>query len=143
MFRQAFQRLTPVGNFVAHQVQRNIGMSAVVSQKANLDPIQQLFVDKIREYKTKSAGGKLVDASPETEATLKDMLTNLERAFQAKGVDMTQFPTFNFQEPELVWPGLTEEQRVKMYETAEAAEVAIAQAEQVDEDKYDPFEGIP
>jgi len=132
-----------VGSLVAHQVQRNIGVSAAASQKANLDPIQQLFVDKIREYKAKSAGGKLVDASPDTESTLSEMLGNLERAYQAKGVDMTQFPTFNFQEPELVWPGLTDEQRQKMFETAEAAQLAIAKAEEVEEDKYDPFEGIP
>ena len=32
---------------------RNLGISAPVLQKAS-DPIQQLFVDKIREYKSKS-----------------------------------------------------------------------------------------
>lgn len=32
---------------------RNIGISAVAFQKAS-DPIQQLFVDKLREYKQKS-----------------------------------------------------------------------------------------
>lgn len=34
---------------------RNIGILAPALQKAS-DPIQQLFVDKLREYKQKSAG---------------------------------------------------------------------------------------
>ena len=32
---------------------RNIGISAVLLQKAS-DPIQQLFLDKLKEYKSKS-----------------------------------------------------------------------------------------
>lgn len=35
--------------------QRNLGLLAPMLQKAS-DPIQQLFVDKIREYKQKSGG---------------------------------------------------------------------------------------
>ena len=38
----------------------------------------------------------MVDATPETETALRDSLANLERAYGAKGVDMTQFPTLNF-----------------------------------------------
>ena len=53
MFRNAFQKLTPVGSMVAQQAKRNIGVSAVVYNQASLDPIQQLFLDKVREYKTK------------------------------------------------------------------------------------------
>ncbi|XP_046971354.1 ATP synthase-coupling factor 6, mitochondrial [Vanessa cardui] len=71
------------------------------AQKVN-DPIQQLFLDKIREYKQKSAGGKLVDPSPAIEKELKTELEKLERQFGGgKGVDMTSFPSFNFQEPTL------------------------------------------
>lgn len=37
---------------------RNYGISAVLYAKAS-DPIQQLFVDKVREYASKSKGKKL------------------------------------------------------------------------------------
>ncbi|KAG7297690.1 hypothetical protein JYU34_018408 [Plutella xylostella] len=66
------------------------------------DPIQQLFLDKIREYKQKSAGGKLVDPSPEIEKELKAEREKLEKQFGGgSGVDMTAFPTFKFEEPKL------------------------------------------
>lgn len=40
---------------VATHVRRNIGLSAIVFNKAKeLDPVQKLFLDKIREYNTKS-----------------------------------------------------------------------------------------
>lgn len=45
------QRLT-VG--LPKVLKRNIGIVAPVLQKAS-DPIQQLFIDKIREYKSKSS----------------------------------------------------------------------------------------
>ncbi|XP_068619133.1 ATP synthase-coupling factor 6, mitochondrial [Battus philenor] len=66
------------------------------------DPIQQLFLDKIREYKQKSAGGKLVDPSPEIQKELKSEMEKLERQYGGgAGVDMTSFPTFKFEEPKL------------------------------------------
>ncbi|CAB3248651.1 unnamed protein product [Arctia plantaginis] len=72
-----------------------------LSQKAT-DPIQQLFLDKIREYKSKSAGGKLVEASPEIEREMKTELEKLEKQYGGgSGVDMTAFPTFKFEEPKL------------------------------------------
>ncbi|XP_013194247.2 ATP synthase-coupling factor 6, mitochondrial [Amyelois transitella] len=71
------------------------------AQSAN-DPIQQLFLDKIREYKQKSAGGKLVDPSPSIEKELKTELEKLERQYGGgSGVDMTAFPSFKFDEPKL------------------------------------------
>ncbi len=40
---------------VSVSLRRNIGLSAVVFNKAkDLDPVQKLFLDKIREYSTKS-----------------------------------------------------------------------------------------
>ncbi|CAH2094897.1 unnamed protein product [Euphydryas editha] len=76
-------------------VTRNLAAAQKVT-----DPIQQLFLDKIREYKQKSVGGKLVDPSPAIEKELKTELEKLERQFGGSpGVDMTSFPTFNFQEP--------------------------------------------
>ncbi|XP_052756661.1 ATP synthase-coupling factor 6, mitochondrial [Galleria mellonella] len=67
-----------------------------------VDPIQQLFLDKIREYKQKSSGGKLVDPSPSIERELKTELEKLERQYGGgSGVDMTAFPSFKFDEPKL------------------------------------------
>ncbi|CAG9789538.1 unnamed protein product [Diatraea saccharalis] len=81
------------------------------AQKAT-DPIQQLFLDKIREYKQKSAGGKLVDPSPAIEKELKTELEKLEKLYGGgSGVDMTSFPTFKFEEPKL--DPIDEAQQVK------------------------------
>ncbi|KAL1377222.1 hypothetical protein pipiens_016414 [Culex pipiens pipiens] len=85
------------------QARRNYGVTAVVMSKAT-DPIQQLFVNKLRDYanKSKSAGGKLVDASPEIERELKQELEKLAKAYGGDGgADMTAFPSFKFEEPKL------------------------------------------
>ncbi|GJQ81404.1 hypothetical protein Trydic_g18269 [Trypoxylus dichotomus] len=69
--------------------------------KRRFDPIQQLFVDKLREYKQKSSGGtKLVEASPVIEKELKSELEKAAKQYgSGPGVDMTKFPTFKFSEP--------------------------------------------
>ncbi|XP_030759547.1 ATP synthase-coupling factor 6, mitochondrial [Sitophilus oryzae] len=79
---------------------RNIGILAPCLQKAK-DPIQQLFVDKIREYKQKSANGKnLVDPTPELQKELKQELEKITKQFGGgAGTDMTKFPTFQFKDP--------------------------------------------
>ncbi|XP_012276957.1 ATP synthase-coupling factor 6, mitochondrial [Orussus abietinus] len=75
---------------------RNVGVFAPALQKAT-DPIQQLFIDKIREYKSKSAGGKLVDATPELEKERQTELEKVARQYGGgPGTDMTQFPQFKF-----------------------------------------------
>merc|ERR1711887_14968 len=81
---------------------RNYGISAVLYNKAPSDPIQKLFLDKVREYgkKSKAAGGKLVDASPEVEKQLAQELAKTASAYGgAAGGDMTKFPSITFQEP--------------------------------------------
>ncbi|KAI8424724.1 hypothetical protein MSG28_006678 [Choristoneura fumiferana] len=78
-------------------ITRNLAAASKAS-----DPIQQLFLDKIREYKQKSAGGKLVEASPAIEKELKTELEKLEKQYGGgSGVDMTTFPSFKFDEPKL------------------------------------------
>ncbi|XP_063538954.1 ATP synthase-coupling factor 6, mitochondrial [Cydia strobilella] len=78
-----------------------ITRNLAAAQKAS-DPIQQLFLDKIREYKQKSAGGKLVDPSPAIEKEMKTELEKLEKQYGGgSGVDMTKFPDFKFEEPKL------------------------------------------
>lgn len=85
------------------QARRNYGVTAVALSKAT-DPIQQLFVNKLREYasKSKSGGGKLVDPSPEIERELKQELEKLAKQYGGTGgADMTAFPSFKFEEPTL------------------------------------------
>jgi len=103
MFSRASLCFGACRNFVVvKSLTRNIGVTAACSQAA-VDPIQKLFVDKIHDYsaKSKSAGGKLVDASPATEKSLKDELEKLARQYGAAGVDFSKFPTFSFTDPTL------------------------------------------
>ncbi|XP_048052368.1 uncharacterized protein si:dkey-22n8.3 isoform X2 [Megalobrama amblycephala] len=68
--------------------------------EAQLDPIQRLFLDKIREYSTKSqASGGPVDAGPEYEKAFNEELTKLQRLYG--GGDLSKFPEFKFSEPVL------------------------------------------
>ncbi|XP_048397374.1 ATP synthase-coupling factor 6, mitochondrial [Stegostoma tigrinum] len=81
------------------EVRRNIGLTAVVFNKTqNLDPIQKLFIDKIRDYdaKSKKAGGP-VDAGPEYQKNMEDEIAKLQRLYG--GGDLTKFPDFKFEEP--------------------------------------------
>lgn len=80
-------------------IKRNIGILAPAFQEAK-DPIQQLFIEKIREYKTKSTGGKLVDATPEILKERQSELDRVAKQFNLKG-DVTEFPKFQFKDPEI------------------------------------------
>merc|ERR1712002_1061587 len=111
MLLQAVSRVgRQVAPVVVQAARRNLGVSAVAAQKAAdvTDPIQQLFLNKIREYKTKSVGGKLVGADATVEAALKDELDKVDRVYSATGKDMTQFPTFSFTDAALDAVGLGE-----------------------------------
>ncbi|KAG1956223.1 ATP synthase-coupling factor 6, mitochondrial [Pimephales promelas] len=67
---------------------------------AQLDPVKRLFLDKIREYSTKSQpSGSHVDAGPEYEKVFNEELTKLQRLFG--GGDLSKFPEFRFSEPVL------------------------------------------
>ncbi|KAL0269811.1 UNVERIFIED_CONTAM: hypothetical protein PYX00_007419 [Menopon gallinae] len=74
---------------------RNIGVTYTVYQT---DPIQQLFVDKLREYRKKSQGGKPVEMTPDVQKELKNDLARIEKQYGASG-DMTKFPKLEFAEP--------------------------------------------
>ncbi|NXD71283.1 ATP5J factor, partial [Eolophus roseicapillus] len=78
-------------------LRRNIGLSAIVFNKAKeLDPVQKLFLDKIREYNTKSKqAGAPVDAGPEFQKEMNESLARLQRAYG--GGDLTKFPEFKFE----------------------------------------------
>ncbi|XP_060536917.1 ATP synthase-coupling factor 6, mitochondrial [Cylas formicarius] len=79
---------------------RNLGVFAPCLQKAT-DPIQQLFIDKIREYKQKSNDGKkLVDPTPELQKELNQELEKVAKQYGGgPGIDLTKFPTFKFEDP--------------------------------------------
>ena len=86
---------------------RSYATSTAVRAAAASDPIQKLFVDKVQSYaqKKKAAGGKLVDATPETEATLQAELDKVAAQYGGgKGVDMTKFPDFKWVEPNVEIP---------------------------------------
>ena len=89
-----------LGGVKVAQTSVMVTRNLAAAQKAT-DPIQQLFLDKIREYKQKSAGGKL-EVSPAIAKEMKQELEKLEKQYGGgSGVDMTSFPTFKFEEPKL------------------------------------------
>merc|ERR1712038_370240 len=68
----------------------------------NTDIVQDLFVEKIREYaqKKQAAGGNFVDATPQTEANLQAELDKVAKKYGGgEGVDVTQFPEMVWTEP--------------------------------------------
>ncbi|GFS88428.1 ATP synthase-coupling factor 6, mitochondrial [Nephila pilipes] len=85
-------------------LQRNFGVcSMLMTNKTATDPIQKLFLEKLKEYNKRSGGtGKFVDVSPEKQKEYDEILLNLKKQYGAdKGEDLTKFPTFNFPEPKL------------------------------------------
>ncbi|KAF7214953.1 ATP synthase-coupling factor 6, mitochondrial [Nothobranchius furzeri] len=96
-----FQLSSVLRSAVSLTLRRNIGMSAVVFNKAkDLDPIQKLFLDKIRDYsnKSKTAGG-IVDAGPAYQKNVSEEVVKLQRLYG--GGDLNKFPDFKFTEPKL------------------------------------------
>ncbi|XP_077578082.1 ATP synthase peripheral stalk subunit F6, mitochondrial [Stigmatopora nigra] len=83
-------------------LRRNLGLSAVVFNKAKvLDPVQKLFLDKIRDYnvKSKATAGGIVDAGPAYQKTMAEEISKLERLYG--GGDLAKFPELVFQDPKL------------------------------------------
>ncbi|XP_054983581.1 ATP synthase-coupling factor 6, mitochondrial-like [Sorex araneus] len=82
---------------VSVHLRRNIGMTAVVFSK-ELDPVQKIFMDKIREYKTKRQSYEgPVDTGPECQQELDWELSKLKQMHGK--ADMKTFPYFTFEEP--------------------------------------------
>ncbi|CAF0931243.1 unnamed protein product [Didymodactylos carnosus] len=84
-----------------HIIRRNLGLTSIVYQKT--DPIQQLFVDKIREYyqkRSKTSDG-LVDATAEVRKSLEDTLAKLKNAYGAETEDLLTLPKYTFKDPQL------------------------------------------
>jgi len=87
---------------VRQSVSRNFGATPVALKE--LDPIQALFIEKIKEYTAASeaAGDDLLGASDEIRAKLAGEYEKIARMYGAEsGMEMNEFPTFTFTEPEL------------------------------------------
>ncbi|GCB65296.1 hypothetical protein scyTo_0007684 [Scyliorhinus torazame] len=94
-----FQFSTIMRSSLSVKRQRNIGFTVVMFNKTkNLDLIQKLFIDKIRDNNTKSqkAGGP-VDAGPEYKKNMEEEISRLQRLYW--GGNLTKFPDFKFEEP--------------------------------------------
>ncbi|KAK6621523.1 hypothetical protein RUM44_001330 [Polyplax serrata] len=100
--------LLKLGGRVSCIIKRDLGIFVPFMQKAS-DPIQQLFLDKIRDYKSKSGSGKLVEPSPELQ---KELASDRERVMKQYGFkagdDVTKFPSFKFEDKPFENPGLVE-----------------------------------
>ncbi|VDL35084.1 unnamed protein product [Hymenolepis diminuta] len=94
------------GRLFAVRAFSTVQRATFATQQA-VDPIQRAFVEKLREYQEKSRTAEmgLVGATETQVKNLKDSLEKLDNVFNAKGVDMTQFPVLQHKEPELINPG--------------------------------------
>lgn len=85
------------GSFMA-TCRRNIGLAAVLLAKADkgADPIQKLFMEKLQEYKKKSAAasGNLVDFTPEKKARVEVERQQIRKRFGEGNLE--EFPRFDF-----------------------------------------------
>lgn len=86
---------------VRKSVTHNFGATAVALKE--LDPIQALFIEKIKEYTqaSEAAGDDLLGASDEIRAKLAGEYDKIARMYGADSGAMDEFPTFTFNEPEL------------------------------------------
>ncbi|XP_070813839.1 ATP synthase-coupling factor 6, mitochondrial [Chaetodon trifascialis] len=94
-----FQLSSVLRSAVSLTLRRNIGISAVLFNRAKeIDPVQKLFLDKIRDYSNKSkAAGGIVDAGPTYQKNVNEEVTKLQRLYG--GGDLNKFPDFKFSEP--------------------------------------------
>ncbi|TPP59073.1 Mitochondrial ATP synthase coupling factor 6 [Fasciola gigantica] len=97
------------------------------------DPIQRAFVQKLREYAQKSKTGEmgLANATPSELKELNDTLARVDKIFGASGQDMTQFPSFKFEEPHLLSP-----QSAINVEPPAATDVTQHEEEKAKDDRY-------
>ncbi|XP_028380509.1 ATP synthase-coupling factor 6, mitochondrial-like [Phyllostomus discolor] len=96
ILQRLFRFSSAIQSVVSVYLRRNIGVTAVTFKE--LDPVQKLFVDKIREYKTKrQLSGGPVDTGPEYQQDLERELFKLKQMFGK--ADMNAFPDFKFEDP--------------------------------------------
>ncbi|XP_053447330.1 ATP synthase-coupling factor 6, mitochondrial-like [Nycticebus coucang] len=97
ILQRLFRFSSVIPSAVSVHFLRNIGVTAVAFNK-ELDPLQKLFVDKIREYRSKQqTSGAPVDAGPEYQQDLDRELFKLKQMYGK--ADMNTFPAFKFEDP--------------------------------------------
>ncbi|XP_032257107.1 ATP synthase-coupling factor 6, mitochondrial-like [Phoca vitulina] len=95
--QRLFRFSSLIRSAVSVHLRRNIGVTAVAFNK-ELDPVQKLFVDKTREYRTKrQASGGPADTGPEHQQDLERELFKLKQIYGK--ADMNMFPDFKFEDP--------------------------------------------
>ncbi|XP_071958066.1 ATP synthase-coupling factor 6, mitochondrial-like [Antedon mediterranea] len=95
--QSSIRQVLPVMRLSVSMCRTITSSSAVLNKEANLDPIQKLYLDKVRAYasKSKSSGG-MIDPNPQILKEIEQETSKLNRMYG--GGDMTQFPDFNFKE---------------------------------------------
>ena len=77
---------------------RNVSTTCAVSAQAKSttveDPVQKLFMEKMKEYRQKSKGGALPDSTPAFEARYQEEMDKVKRQFG--GGNLEDFPNFDF-----------------------------------------------
>ncbi|XP_004468732.1 ATP synthase-coupling factor 6, mitochondrial [Dasypus novemcinctus] len=97
ILQKLFRFSSVIRSAVSVHLRRNVGVTAVAFNK-ELDPVQKLFVDKIREYKSKrQTSGGPVDIGPEYQQDLDRELFKLKQMYGK--ADMNTFPNFSFEDP--------------------------------------------
>ncbi|XP_039649629.1 LOW QUALITY PROTEIN: ATP synthase-coupling factor 6, mitochondrial [Perca fluviatilis] len=96
-----FQLSSALRSAASLTLRRNIGISAVLFNRAkDLDPIQKLFLDKIRDYNAKSKiSGGIVEGGASYQKNVSEEVIKLQRLYG--GGDLAKFPDFKFSEPKL------------------------------------------
>ncbi|XP_021545544.1 ATP synthase-coupling factor 6, mitochondrial-like [Neomonachus schauinslandi] len=97
ILQRLFRFSSLIWSAVSVHLRRNIGVTAVSFNK-ELDPVQKLFVDKIREYRTKQQASRgPVDTGPEYQQDLERELFKLKQMYGK--TDKNMFPDFKFEDP--------------------------------------------
>ncbi|XP_025733869.1 ATP synthase peripheral stalk subunit F6, mitochondrial-like [Callorhinus ursinus] len=97
ILQRLFRFSSLIRSAVSVHLRRNIGVTAVAFHK-ELDPVQKLFMDKIREYRTKQqASGGPTDTGPEYQQDLERELFKPKQTYGK--ADKNMFPDFKFEYP--------------------------------------------
>ncbi|XP_035462036.2 uncharacterized abhydrolase domain-containing protein DDB_G0269086 isoform X2 [Scophthalmus maximus] len=93
------EELLFVPGHVAGETETQTGQEVVTANILDdLDPVQRLFLEKIREYNNLRSG-EPVEAEPDYERRLSEETAKLQRLYG--GGDLSSFPQFTFTEPKM------------------------------------------
>ncbi|XP_065206083.1 ATP synthase-coupling factor 6, mitochondrial [Planococcus citri] len=93
--------ISRVLNTLSSVSRRNFGSCYILAAKAS-DPIQQLFLDKLTEFKQKSSDKNFLKDNPALEKQLKDELNRVTKQYGGeKPEDLAQFPQIKLEEPKV------------------------------------------